>query len=162
MPAEDFEALLTAECSEDEKAKPHTELITIEKFMESVVSNPVLFNHIGAAAIIEYYNGNLEALMLNDEYFEVIDCTREEFLPYMKQMNKYFKVMPDQPNAAEIFKNMVDGTHTNDFLLSRKDGTTRKIRVYSRKLLSDGERHILLLTLDDISDIAANLQHMST
>lgn len=162
MPAEEFEALISAECSESEKSEPNTELISVEKFIESIVSNPILFNHIGAAAIVEYYNGNLEALMLNDDFFEMIDCTREEFMPYMKQMNKYTEVMQNQPHAADIFRQMVNGTRTNDFVMSRKNGSTRKVRVYCRRLLSDGERHILLLTLDDISDIAVNLQRIAS
>lgn len=155
MPADEFEKILIENYSESD-AKSDNEMMSAGAFMESIVSNPILFNHIGAAAIIEYHNKEAEALLINDSFFEMIDCTREEYKPYMKQMNMYTVDVQKKNNAADIFEGVVKGPLTHDFVLKRKDGSQRKIRLYCRRLLADGNRHILLLTLDDITDITAD------
>lgn len=155
MPADEFEALLAEGSSSSAKSEVHSDPMTIERFIDSIVSNPTLFNHIGAAAIVEYFKGRLEAILLNDEFFEMIGCSREEFAPYMNNMTKYTEVIYQQEDAENIFRQIYKN-HTKDFTINRRDGTSRNIRIHCRKLHSDGSRHILLLTIDDISDVIAN------
>lgn len=153
MSAEDFEALLTKNGGSPD-TDDEADMMSAGVFMESIITNPIFFNHIGAAAIIEYHDKECEALLLNDSFLEMLDCTREEYLPYMKQMNKYSINIQKREDAPDIFDNVIKGTRTHDFFLKRKDGSRRKVRLYCRRLLSENDRHILLLTLDDISDIA--------
>lgn len=152
MSAVDFEALLTSNHGSPD-IEDDGEMMSAGELMESVVTNPILFNHIGAAAIIEYHDKECEALLINDSFLEIIDMTREEYLPYMKQMNRYSVNIQEHSDAPDIFDNVVNGTKTHDFFLKRKDGSRRKIRLYCRRLLSDNGRNILLLTMDDITDL---------
>ncbi len=153
MPADEFEKMLE-QSFDIEKNSAASEMISAGAFMESIVSNPTLFNHMGAAAIVEYYNKECEALLVNDGFYEMLDCTRDEYKPYLKQMNMYTVDIQEHADAADIFEAIVKGSHTHDFKIKRKDGSLRHTRLYCRRLLSDGDRHILLLTLDDITGIS--------
>ncbi len=153
MPADEFEAILAKGGSSSAKSEPDCEPMAIERFIDSIVSNPTLFNLIGAAAIVEYFKGNLEALLINDDFFEMIGCSREEFAPYMNNMTKYTKGICKQADTENLFRKIYKA-HTKDFHISCEDGTSKNIRVRCRKLHSDGSRHIMLLTIDDISDVS--------
>ena len=153
MPADEFEAVL-------EKYRNSTDgnddavQISTGMFLESVVSNPMLFNHMGAAAIVEYYNGECEALLVNDSFFKMIGCSRDEYNPYMKHMFAYSSDKMNCDNAAARFDSVISGAGAYDFTNSGKADLPEKIRLICKKIRSDDDgRSIILITLTDISPI---------
>lgn len=107
---------------------------------------------MGAAAIAESDGSSLEALMINDSFFEMIGCTREEYQPYFRHMDMYNKLVGDRNGAVESFRHSIRNKLPHDFCITADDGSVRSIRMFCRRLFSDGEKDILLLLFDDITD----------
>ena len=79
MPVEAFETLLARE-----RLGPTASGVTIgslfnnAEFWRPEAQATLIFNSfVGAAGIFEYHNGNVEALRLNDKYFDVVGVSRE-------------------------------------------------------------------------------------
>lgn len=155
MPAEDFEGMLLANGISGESGKRET--MNTERFMESLVSNPLLFNNIGAAVIVECSEECIEALMINDSFLEMIDMTREEFLPYMKDLKGCAERIVEDQSSFALHADSPDGTRTREGCIKRKNGTTRRIRICSRTLLEGDDRSIILVCLNDVSGLARHI-----
>lgn len=81
MPIEKYEQLLSELPEIKTQEKPQTELLEISKILDASTQSTMLFNSfVGGAAIIEWTKDKVEALRINDNFLEELDCSREEFL----------------------------------------------------------------------------------
>ena len=152
IPADEFEQKLISSRTESSENLSNNGITDVAELMDSVMSNPLFFNLMGAAAIAESDGSNLEALMINDSFFEMIGCTREEYQPYFRHMDMYNKLVGDRNGAVESFRHSIRNKLPHDFCITADDGSVRSIRMFCRRLFSDGEKDILLLLFDDITD----------
>ena len=152
IPADEFEQRLISSRTESSENLSNNGITDVAELMDSVMSNPLFFNLMGAAAIAESDGSNLEALMINDSFFEMIGCTREEYQPYFRHMDMYNKLVGDRNEAVESFRHSIRNKLPHDFCITADDGSVRSIRMFCRRLFSDGEKDILLLLFDDITD----------
>ena len=152
IPADEFEQKLISSRTESSENLSNNGITDVAELMDSVMSNPLFFNLMGAAAIAESDGSNLEALMINDSFFEMIGCTREEYQPYFRHMDMYNKLVGDRNEAVESFRHSVRNKLPHDFCITADDGSVRSIRMFCRRLFSDGEKDILLLLFDDVTD----------
>ena len=152
IPADEFEQKLISSRTESSENLSNNGITDVAELMDSVMSNPLFFNLMGAAAIAESDGSNLEALMINDSFFEMIGCTREEYQPYFRHMDMYNKLVGDRNEAVESFRHSIRNKLPHDFCITADDGSVRSIRMFCRRLFSDGEKDILLLLFDDITD----------
>lgn len=153
MPADEFEKLLMESGSENKNARKEND-INPDKFMESLISNPMLFNNMGAAAIVENSEGVTEALMVNDSFLEMMDISRDEYRPYMKDMKSYAENIVENIDSINSYVDSAKGTRTRECYLKHRDGTKRKVKICCRALLEVEGRSILLVCVDDISDLS--------
>lgn len=82
MPSEDYERLLL---SQPElvplEAETETDIRGAVDFLDASTQATLLFNSfVGGAAILEFDGRQVEALRLNDKYFDVLGTTREAYL----------------------------------------------------------------------------------
>ena len=70
IPADEFEQKLISSRTESSENLSNNGITDVAELMDSVMSNPLFFNLMGAAAIAESDGSNLEALMINDSFFE--------------------------------------------------------------------------------------------
>ena len=67
-------------------------------------------------------------------------------------MDRYNKLVGDRNGAVESFWHSIRNKLPHDFCFTADDGSVRSIRMFCRRLFSDGEKDILLLLFDDITD----------
>lgn len=87
LPIEKYEELLTNLSPANlEKDKKDAEL-EAAKFLDATKNSTLLFNNfIGGAAIIEWTGATVEALRMNDQFFEEIGTTRHDFTAIQKDI----------------------------------------------------------------------------
>ena len=152
IPADEFEQKLISSRTESSESLSNNGVTDVAELMDSVMSNPLFFNLMGPAAIAESDGSSLEALMINDSFFKMLGCTREEYQPYFRHMDRYNKLVGDRNGAVESFRHSIRNKLPHDFCITVDDGSVRSIRMFCRRLFSDGEKDILLLLFDDITD----------
>ena len=78
-------------------------------FLDATTQSTLLFNSfLGGSAIMEYENGQVAALRLNDKFFEVIGCTREEYARW-----QYDVLARLTPESLEEFIWLLEGAIAN-------------------------------------------------
>jgi|GEM_PF-363305 len=84
MPAEEFEKLLNNYKIDLRSEKRfYTEVDGSADFLSARTQSTLLFNSfVGGAAILEYANGVVTALRLNDSFFKMLNITPEEYNPW--------------------------------------------------------------------------------
>lgn len=153
IPAEEFEKKLVSSQPASSDNPVNSGVTDVAELMDSVMSNPLFFDLMGPAAIAESGGNDLEALMINDSFFKMLGCTREEYQPYFRHMDRYDKLLGDREHSIAHFKSSISDKLTHDFTIMTDDGTVRRIRTFCRKLFSDGDKDIFLMLFDDISEM---------
>ena len=65
------------------------EISKLETLLDSKNINTILFEKMGGAIVMEYYNGNLEMIMVNDSFYEVLQVERNEYESYQLHMQDF-------------------------------------------------------------------------
>lgn len=158
IPEEDFLKLMEAaelETCEDEAIS--ADLANAIDFINPATQNALLFNSfVGGAAIVEYTGNHIDAIRINDKFFETIGVTREEYheLPF-KCLGVYSEKYEDS------FKEMLDEAKLNGkeaacilHLDEMKKGYGRVwTRNRARYLASAGDTDIYYVAVENISQM---------
>ncbi len=156
MPVKEFEKILASSTLKGGNQKYFSDDIEgAENFLSASTQATLLFNSfVGGAAIIEYDGSNVEALRLNDKYFETLGVTREEYAGKQLHLLDRF----DKENRAilvnAIEKAIETGRESSCELHSLPIGGhnhTLWTRVQLRLLAQNANRYILYLAVEDIT-----------
>lgn len=167
MPVQDFEALLKGRPldggTEDTVIKETRNTIN---FLSSATQSTLLFNSfVGGAAIIEYDGNNVEALRLNDMFFEVLDTTRERYAGKQLHMQERFDEKNRRIFLSAIREAIETGHESNCDLCSMplddQDGW-RWTKARMRLLAQDGGRYLLYLAVEDLTPLMQLTEHLTT
>lgn len=113
MPVREFVELLGENKVEGISRGIYTnELTYTEEVLDTNSINSKVLEKIGPVAIAEYYQGNLEAVILNDSFYGMINVTREEYEPYRCDMLAFLK-----EEQRVIFKDMLKSLKNHDSVM---------------------------------------------
>lgn len=148
MDAEDLDVLEEDAVSED--------LSNAVDFLNLSTQNALLFNSfVGGAAIVECSPTHMEAIRINDKFFDTIKLTREEYAAEKPKCLGFYSV-----KYEELFRNMLEEAKQNqsesDVVLhwdaSKKTGLRSWIRYRARYLASAGDGDIYYVAVENITD----------
>lgn len=157
MPVEQYETILRTSHLEDNTARHFTDDIEgAEDFLSASTQATLLFNSfVGGAAIIEYDGSNVEALRLNDKFFEALGTTRETYAGKQLRLQERF----DDTNRIIFLDAIKQAVHTGKECCcelrslpldaQQKDSSWLQLRM--RFLAKNGGHNILYMAIDDIS-----------
>ena len=153
MPAAEFEKLLLSE-----------KLAAIDRFSETVLDGKdffwdasrettMLFNCLpSGAAVVEYRRANAEILRTNDQFYSVINASREGFRPFLTRLADRFSGVNRESFTGMLNEAVATGaaecTVTADADASL--GASSPVRIRARVLASSSEGYILFLSLDSL------------
>lgn len=81
LPVDEYEKLLFELPLFTTKPKVNTEVVEVSKLLDASTHTTLMFNSfVGGAAIIEWAGDKVEALRVNDKFYEEIETTREKFI----------------------------------------------------------------------------------
>lgn len=136
----------------DEEIRLNTE-IDIEELWNPNKNNNVFFNSmISAVGIYEMDNGHLEAIRLNDSYFEMIGCTRKDF--YYNGLHVFDWIFEeDKEIVTEMFNQAIRNREIGEAIYRRKtpNGDILWLHTKVRYLAGNDNRYLFFAALNDIT-----------
>ncbi|MGN0655816.1 MAG: EAL domain-containing protein [Ruminiclostridium sp.] len=156
MKPEDFRKLLIEGNRDNEiDTRFASEIKGAENFLNPSNQETLLFNSfVGGAAILEYDGKGLEALRVNDRFFEELGVTRENFEGVKSRILEVFG--PEY--RRRIISALEEAAKTGEESLcelcyrhNRKQGEDIWIRVRFRYLASSDSRRVYYAAIDNIS-----------
>lgn len=157
LPLEEFEKLIVrTPLGTMVGAYADADITDIIDFWDPKGQEAFIFNScVGAAAICEYYRGNLELLRANNAFFEEVGTTREDYAPYETHVFELFT-----EGYQKVFEMMLDelianGTSAECMIESRRlEGGEHHLwlRIIARMLARDADRYIIYLTIENITE----------
>ena len=117
--------------------------------------------YMQGAAIFEYYNGRLEALRYNDEYFKVLGAERTKYDSVWRSVAD--RLLPDdRPAFTRALERAVAGGRTETCEIRsypfQKDGAPLWIRMRISLVAHSGSRALLCISIADITAEKKNLR----
>lgn len=154
LPAEQFEALLHKSTVERFTLQGDpVEILNTEEFLNTSSKTSFLFNQcIGGAALFEWFGGNLESLLTNDQYFTAIGIDRAAY-DYMRLNTLNCIHKNDRGLMAASLDRAVEQGSASCEVRAVLSGTLepRYLRFQHQYLSSRDQRHILFSLVDDVS-----------
>lgn len=162
LDASEFEEILSkAILGQIHKDVKYEEILDANEFLDPNGKISYLFNNcIGGAGIFEYYNGVLEALILNNQFFEELGGARTGFaawnlkdgisLVYEEDRKFLYKALE---KAIEKGNSSCDLRATVQPQEPVQKENCHWIRVFIRLLSSDTDTHILFALVHNIDDL---------
>lgn len=152
LPAPEFEKLL---------GKPVDLMLSNRDYDEASVfwdasaQTALLFNSfVGGAAIIEYRDGSVEALRINDRYFSIIGTTREAYSDEQRHILDRFYANGKKVFTAMLRKAISSGEEADCEVMCKphhEDGQPYWLHARSRLLSQSGECYLFYLTIENIT-----------
>lgn len=155
MPVPEFEKLLR-ENEHDNVFKTNSQEVIYDamEFLNASNQATLLFNSfVGGAAIIEYDGVRVDALRVNDMFFECTETTREEFVANMQSLTGQF----DEENLQKFIRAIERAIETKEEaaceLCAHMMHPEREIwtRARVRLLTGNGSKYLLYLSIENIS-----------
>ncbi len=163
MPAEDFEKLLISGTVSPVKVSsenpPDDGLCD---FMDYDSQSTLLFNSfVGGAAILEYSEGRVAALRINDRYFQEIGTDRESYAKYQYDLLERMSAESRTAFTASLDKAVSSGSETECEIRSLpldNDGPGFWSRCRFRCLTKKMRGYLFYLSVENITE-RKNLEH---
>lgn len=152
VPLADYEKLLTK--TERAKAQANAS-VKAEDVWNPSVQLGILFNSVnGSIGLYEFNDGVLEALRVNEGYFEMFGCDREDFSKSTRQYLEYI-VEEDRPLVVTMLEEAAnaDGVARSRFRHYCKDGSLRWIHARCRAVVTDGDSKLFYIAMEDITEL---------
>ncbi|MDO5560704.1 MAG: EAL domain-containing protein [Oscillospiraceae bacterium] len=156
MPADQYERVLcetSQELSVDKRFKD--DIADAQQFLNASTQATLLFNSfVGGAAIVEYNGTTVEALRMNDKYYEVTGLTYEE---YEKYGDVFFKGLDkeNKKRLIEVLELAITSREESACELCCETLSVSEnkkwLNVRVRLLAVNDERYIFYVAIDDIS-----------
>lgn len=157
MPVKDFEALLRDRRVDRARDRRFDgDVLAAADFLSASAQTTLLFNSfLGGASIIEYDGNNVEALRLNDKYYEVLGTTREAYAGKQLKMLERFDAENRARYLAAIQQAIETGEESNCELCSlplTEGGREFWTQTRMRLLAQNENRYILYCAVENITD----------
>lgn len=147
----DFIELLKNNGTDGITRREYTESIKdTEKLLDPNNMSTNIFEKIGPMVIVEFWHDNLEAIMQNDEFFEMLGNTRGEFEKYSLHMQDYFSEKNSKELIYTIKKLKEKQAETIDSEIE-KEGVTYPLQIHIRVLSTLKNRKTVMLLFDIVS-----------
>jgi diguanylate cyclase (GGDEF)-like protein/PAS domain S-box-containing protein len=166
MPAADYEGILSGAERELKINEPFYD--DVDNAMEFLNSNSQanrIFNSfVGGAAIIEYDGEEVEAMRVNDRFFDVLETDRSEYTDRTHNLLEWFDQINCEKIKKTIAKAVISGREVFCEVSSNKIHEEREIwlRAGVRVLVSNVDRYLMFLTIENITErmslLAVNLK----
>lgn len=125
------------------------------EFMNATTQQTLIFNsYVGGAAIIEFDGENVEAIRMNDKFFEVVNSTEEE---YFKENTHLLDKFDD--HNRDLFKQaLLRSIETGEEALCElyTDQVIHGMPLYTRarvrKLTKNAGRYLFYLSIENVTD----------
>lgn len=117
-----------------------------EELLDSRSAGFYLFqNCIGPAALCEYNAGNLEVMMINDDFLQTLQLSREEFVEYRMQIQTVFE---ESAQLVDCLSRAVEeGCQSQELTLK---GSSRSFRVKVHYIASSQKAHCFVLMFQSL------------
>lgn len=136
MPVKEFmELLKNNKIASISKEKTNNVLEEIGDILDTNITATVVMEQIGPLAIVEYYQKNLEAVLLNDSFYELIHIDRKHFMKYQLHMQDFIS-KGNSEALLEVIENL----------------KVKQRTVFESEIEIDGEKVVLRIRLNVISD----------
>ena len=156
MPVADFESLLAKKPSTSSPERRFADDVRgAANFLSASTQTTLLFNSfVGGAAIIEFNGSNVEALRVNDKFYQVLGTTREEYAHCQLHMLDRFDQENRERFLTEIKRAIETGEESSCELCSMPmDAHGKDIWTLARmrRLAVNDESAILYLSIENIT-----------
>ena len=154
IPMYEFEKILLSNSIEEKKdLHSSDENVDALGFLNASTQHTLIFNNfVGGAAIIEYEGDRVEAIRINDQFYETLDLSREDFsaksvslFDYLDDVNKT-KFLSTLRRAIE--KN---GQDECELSVCLKEDQELWLNVGVRLLVTVRGRHLFYLGIENIT-----------
>lgn len=137
---------------EDEDMELNTE-VNIEELWDPNKNNNIFFNSmVSAVGIYELDHDHLEAIRLNDKYFEMIGCTRSDF--YYNGLHVFDWIIDEDINIVkEMFNQAIKNKEIGEAIYRRKcpNGDLLWLHTKVRYLAGNDKRYLFFAAINDIT-----------
>lgn len=156
MPVKDYETYLRNVEKEGSQiiCQELKEEIKMNEFWDPNAHINFMFNNmVGAVGIFEWCNDNLEAIRLNDSFFDMIGESREYY--YFKGIHVLNRIMKeDIPVIRKMLKEAIDTEGCGEGVYRRRcdDGHYMWLHTKVKYLAGDEDRSLFYVAMNDITD----------
>lgn len=140
MPIEEFEQLLLNSYIYDMRYHNRADaLFNVEELFDRTSSGYFIFNHcMGSAALFEYDGKNLQPVVANDRFVEVIECDREQLEHHRANVFNAFSEATRKNLRRLVEQARVEGTSSGEIFSGRmKKYVSVKLRYMERHDCAD-------------------------
>ncbi|MGI5970010.1 MAG: sensor domain-containing diguanylate cyclase, partial [Lachnospiraceae bacterium] len=124
--------------------------INLTELLDSRSNASFIFNScIGAAMLFEYRSESIEAILANDDYFDLIDPERMLFKKLRHNLLDNLDAERRAMAIASVEEAIANKTHSCDI---KVDSCGKNIRVSMRHVNSADEGHIIFAVFEDITE----------
>ena len=158
---EEYEQLLLrTEPPAEEKTFSDLDEIDIDEIWNPKAKLNMLFDKMfSAIGIYEVYNGKIEALRVNDSYFDMTGITRDEF--HLNALNVRDTVVEeDRAKVDRMFCDAYESKKTTETTYRKimQDGRVLHIRARAKLIAGDAVRRVFLLVMDDTTEEVVKME----
>ena len=149
----DYEKLLQEDEQKNQQNLPLPEVVTKNIWNPNVQLN-ILFNSVnGSMGLYELSNGILEALRVNDGFFEMFGYSPEDFYKSARQTLDYV-VPEDRPLVLEMLAEAAkhNGIANRQIRHYHKDGRVMLLQVKARSVVKEEGSQLFYMALEDITE----------
>ena len=154
VPEVEYEKLLITNDSEDEvEWRTEEDDASALGFLNASTQHTLIFNNfVGGAAIIEFDGEHLEAIRINDRFYEELGLKREEFLARQVSLLDYLS----EVNRAKVVNSLCraiekKGQDDCEVSVKLKEDNEMWIRVGVRLLVSVRDRHLFYMSIENVT-----------
>ncbi|MCL1797771.1 MAG: EAL domain-containing protein [Eggerthellaceae bacterium] len=154
MSFEDFKKFLTHTPSGKMKlADNRGDALRATEFLSTDGATSFLFtNCIGGGCLLEFDGQDLQALLLNDQFFVEIGIARVRCDFYRTRMMSICEP-EDREAFVQCFKDAVENGSSIAYMRPmRDDGETRWVRGVNRYIATRDQRHLIFSVIEDVTD----------
>lgn len=155
MPVEEYEKLMHGSNHEQIHIDAYKDDISdAMEFLNASTQATLLFNSfVGGAAIIEFDGRNVDAVRINDKFFEIVESTREEYLSQNTHLLDRFDRINTEKFKKALQRAIDTGEEASCELCSTdmKPGQEIWTRARVRLLATNVDKHLFYLTIENIS-----------
>ena len=154
MPLDQFEQLLA--CAKKGEMMPpdfRDDILSAAEFLNTGGATSFLFsNCIGGGCLIELTGADFEALLLNDQFYEVMGISRETGDSHRTHMVGLYREEDRRRVIDGLAEAAKEGTSVIYARPIRDDGEARWVRSANRYLASRDGKHMIFSLVEDVTD----------
>ena len=155
MPAAEYEEILKGNEIETSPVDAYQDSFTdAMEFLNASTQATLIFNSfVGGAAIIEYDGDIVDAVRINDRFFETIESSHDDYMSKCAHLLDAFDTINREKFKKALERAIATGEESSCELCSDKvhEGKEVWTKARIRHLASNSDKHLFYLTIENIS-----------